>query len=83
MLWIVFARVPDLFLLPARNESDLEDIPEDVRKELEIVFVARINEVVDGALETFVANPPPPLRPVSETTRPREPEPEPLMAKER
>src|SRR5438128_1065413 len=47
-------------MLPARNEADLEDIPEDVRNELEIVFANRINEVVDGALETFVANPPPP-----------------------
>ena len=70
-------------LLPARNESDLEDIPEDVRNELEIVFANRINEVVDGALETFVANPPPPPPEVTDRRRPREPEPEPLMAKER
>ena len=69
-------------LLPARNESDLEDIPEDVRNELEIVFANRINEVVDGALETFVANPPPPPPEVTDRRRPREPEPEPLMAKE-
>src|ERR1044072_4126670 len=48
-------------ILPARNESDLEDIPEDVRRELEIVPVTRINEVVDTALEKLVANPPPPL----------------------
>ena len=69
-------------ILPARNEADLEDIPEDVRRELEIVPVNRINEVVDAALEKFVANPPPPL-PVADGARPREPEPEPLMAKER
>ena len=69
-------------ILPARNEADLEDIPEDVRRELEIVPVTRINEVVDAALEKLVANPPPPL-PVANGARPREPEAEPLMAKER
>jgi ATP-dependent Lon protease len=47
-------------ILPARNESDLEDIPEDVRRELEIIPVARISEVLDAALERLVANPPPP-----------------------
>ena len=47
-------------VLPSRNEADIEDLPEDVRKELEIVFVARINEVIDAALEVLVANPPPP-----------------------
>src|SRR5262245_61234045 len=67
-------------ILPARNEADLEDIPEDVRQELEIVPVTRINEVAEAALEKFVANPPPPL---TDTTRPHEPEPEPMMAKER
>ncbi len=47
-------------LLPSRNEADIEDLPDDVRKQLEIVFVARINEVIDSALEVLVANPPPP-----------------------
>lgn len=47
-------------ILPARNEADVEDIPEDVRKELTLVFVSRINEVIDAALEVLVANPPPP-----------------------
>ncbi len=47
-------------LLPSRNEADIEDLPEDVRKELTIVFVSRINEVIDAALEVLVANPPPP-----------------------
>jgi ATP-dependent Lon protease len=48
-------------ILPARNEGDLEDIPEDVRRELEIIPVSRISEVLSAALETLVANPPPPL----------------------
>jgi len=69
-------------ILPARNEADLEDIPEDVRRELELVPVTRINEVVDAALEKLVANPPPPL-PIANGARPREPEAEPLIAKER
>ena len=47
-------------MLPARNEADIEDLPEDVRKELQIVFIARISEVIDAALEVLVANPPPP-----------------------
>src|SRR6266446_5342670 len=48
-------------MLPARNEADIEDLPDDVRKELQIVFVARLSEVIDAALEVLVANPPPPL----------------------
>ena len=48
-------------ILPSRNEGDLEDVPEDVRQELEIVPVSRIGEALDAALERLVANPPPPL----------------------
>ena len=68
-------------ILPARNEADLEDIPEDVRHELTIVTVNRISEVVANALEKFVANPPPPI--VTDSTQPREPEGQPLIARER
>lgn len=50
-------------ILPLRNEADVEDIPENVRKELQIVFISRINEVVDVALEMLVSNPPPPVTP--------------------
>jgi len=72
-------------ILPARNEADLEDIPEDVRKELEIVPVTRINEVVDGALEKFISHPPPPVDEQQAHRRPLETEAEgqPLIAKER
>jgi ATP-dependent Lon protease len=56
-------------IIPARNEADLEDIPEDVRRELEIVPTTRISEVLDAALEKLVASPPPP--PPSEVTRER------------
>ena len=47
-------------LLPSRNEADVDDIPADVREELQIVFVSRISEVIDAALEVLVANLPPP-----------------------
>lgn len=50
-------------ILPARNDADVDDIPEDVRKELELIFVNRINEVTEAALEMLVANPPPPVQP--------------------
>jgi ATP-dependent Lon protease len=73
-------------ILPARNEADLEEIPEDVRKELNLKLVTRIKEVVDAALENVVANPPPPVPPeLTQRRRPLEPDAsgEPLIAKER
>lgn len=70
-------------ILPARNEADLEEIPADVRAELEIVPVNRISEVVDAALEKLVSHPLPPAPPETQRERPREPEPEPMMARER
>jgi ATP-dependent Lon protease len=70
-------------LLPARNEADMEEIPEDVRKEIEVVPLNRIREVVDAALEKFVANPPPPLPPAGDRPHPPEPQPPPMVAKER
>ena len=68
-------------VLPARNEADLEEIPEDVRRELEIVSVNRINEVVEAGLERVVANPPPPAPSI--TQHRAEPEAEPMIAKEK
>jgi len=67
-------------LLPSRNEADVDDIPEDVRNELQIIFVSTINEVIEAALEVLVANPPPPV--VADSARGgRRPEPEPLSVK--
>jgi ATP-dependent Lon protease len=37
-------------ILPAQNESDTEEIPEDVRKELEIIPAARVSDVLKAAL---------------------------------
>ena len=42
-------------ILPAQNESDIDEIPEDVRKELEIIPATRVNDVLSAALETNVS----------------------------
>jgi ATP-dependent Lon protease len=38
-------------IAPRRNEPDLEDIPEHLRRDLEFVWAAEIEEVLDAALE--------------------------------
>ena len=38
-------------ILPARNRRDLDDIPESVRKRLEIVWAEKIEDVLERALE--------------------------------
>jgi ATP-dependent Lon protease len=38
-------------ILPERNKRDMRDIPEQAREQLEIVFVSRIHEVLEHALE--------------------------------
>ena len=68
-------------LLPSRNEADVDDIPEDVKNELQIVFVSNIAEVIDAALEVLVANPPPHVTAGDSARGSREPEPEPLTVK--
>ncbi|HEY0173010.1 MAG TPA: endopeptidase La [Pyrinomonadaceae bacterium] len=76
-------------VLPARNEPDTEDIPKDVRGELEMVFVSRIGEALDQTLEKLVAQPPPPADPQAEEARAAQqqkqalPEPEPVRARGR
>jgi ATP-dependent Lon protease len=68
-------------ILPSRNEADVDDIPDDVRNELQIIFVSGIAEVLDSALEVLVANPPPVSPAVLDAGRGRQPEPEPLTVK--
>ena len=68
-------------ILPSRNEADVDDIPEDVRNDLQIVFVSGIAEVIDAALEVLVANPPPSPAALIDSGRGRQPEPEPLSVK--
>jgi ATP-dependent Lon protease len=38
-------------VLPKRNEADLDDVPEPIKKELEIVLVSRIDEVLPLVLD--------------------------------
>ena len=38
-------------MLPARNRKDFEDIPEEVRQELEFVWLERVDEAISSGLE--------------------------------
>jgi ATP-dependent Lon protease len=38
-------------VLPKRNEADLEDLPEEVRRDLQFIFVGSIDEALEYALE--------------------------------
>jgi ATP-dependent Lon protease len=38
-------------ILPKRNENDLEELPEEVRKSMKFVFVETVDEVLKAALE--------------------------------
>ncbi len=42
--------------MPQRNEADIEEIPEDVRNELEIIFALHISDAINAALETETAD---------------------------
>ena len=46
-------------VLPGQNEPDAEEIPEDVRAELEIIPARFVSEVLDATLEKEVTAPPP------------------------
>src|SRR2546426_598079 len=41
----------EMVILPRRNEKDLEDVPESVRRALRFVFVDTVDEVLEHALE--------------------------------
>ena len=38
-------------LLPARNKKDLEDVAEETRKSLELVWLERVEDAIAAALE--------------------------------
>ena len=42
-------------IIPARNREDMEDIPENVKQELDFIFVGDVREVVDTALQSTVS----------------------------
>ena len=42
-------------MLPARNRKDFEDIPEEVRKSLEFVWLERVDEAMTAGLDPAAA----------------------------
>ena len=38
-------------IVPERNRGDLDEVPEEVKKDLEFVYASRMNEVIEAALE--------------------------------
>jgi ATP-dependent Lon protease len=40
-------------LVPDRNKADLDEVPKEVRDELEFVFVSKLDEVLQAALESM------------------------------
>ncbi len=47
-------------MLPARNRRDYDDIPETARKEMEFIWLERVEEAIAGALEPKPAADKPP-----------------------
>ena len=41
-------------ILPARNERDLDDVPEEVRREMHFIFAERVEDVIRAALSEAV-----------------------------
>ncbi|HXX68743.1 MAG TPA: endopeptidase La [Polyangiaceae bacterium] len=52
-------------LVPARNERDLEEVPGDVRGELKVHLIRRVDQVLPLVLEPPPSSPPPPSPPPS------------------
>ena len=65
-------------ILPKLNEPDLEDLPEEVRKQMEFVLVEKIDEVLEHALEpvTTSNDQRPPKKPAKRKAAKQEPQPE-------
>jgi ATP-dependent Lon protease len=40
-----------IVILPKRNDADLEDLPEEVRRDINFIFVETIDQVLEAALE--------------------------------
>ncbi len=53
-------------LVPFRNERDLDDIPKDIRNELKVHLIKRVDEVLNLVLEPPIVQPPPPPSPDGE-----------------
>jgi ATP-dependent Lon protease, bacterial type len=39
-------------ILPKRNEQDLDDVPDEIKKSMKFIFAETVDEVLDSALET-------------------------------
>jgi ATP-dependent Lon protease len=39
-------------LLPARNRKDIEEVPENARKQLHFIFMDKVEDAISAALET-------------------------------
>src|SRR5881409_4360283 len=66
-------------ILPERNKKDIQDVPEQARKELEFIFAHSMDDVLRSALEEdpFLKaekNPPPPEQPQAGEQKPPEPQ---------
>jgi ATP-dependent Lon protease len=59
-------------LLPAKNEKDLVDVPAHLRKDLKLVFVKDIGEVLAAALRVVVLAPPEAIDGDDRKSRPRD-----------
>jgi len=44
----------DTIILPKRNEKDLDDVPEEIRKDMHFILVERVDEVFNNALSDNV-----------------------------
>jgi ATP-dependent Lon protease len=42
-------------LLPRRNERDLDEVPEEVRREMQFIFVDTVDDILGAALEPKAA----------------------------
>ena len=58
-------------ILPKRNKSDLEEVPEEIRKKLNFVFVEHVDEVLRAALPAIRDETSPPKRPGRKTGTPK------------
>ncbi len=41
-------------IVPERNRADLDDVPDEIKKSLELVFVSKMDQVIEAALEERV-----------------------------
>jgi ATP-dependent Lon protease len=46
-------------ILPARNEADLDDLPDEVRRDIQFIFAETVQDVLDAALEPAATGNPP------------------------